>query len=259
MYESRGTCQPPVSASSWTGDEANLRFNRSGVLSQMSGSLIPMPTSLRPQPVIRNRWLRRTFYLWLILSLLGGFAAADIGFALQHPWFSQQLLYRCQWSLRDQGMVLALELQQAPSVSWDRHIWLGNEWSANQNCRASDVSVVPIGIYLATANPRSGLTLPFESVIWRNTSFEALGDWPSSHGPAVMITFQLNGFAVLLSFILIAAPGINNRLDLWHAARRSAMVDQPQLPVCKSCGYDLRASPDRCPECGSETTGWRPR
>jgi hypothetical protein len=46
----------------------------------------------------------------------------------------------------------------------------------------------------------------------------------------------------------------------WDVRRRRRIHEAATAPsgLCASCGYDLRATPGRCPECGMATADHRP-
>jgi hypothetical protein len=69
------------------------------------------------------------------------------------------------------------------------------------------------------------------------------------HGPQMGLSTEIGtwvGWMPLPFFLIVMAILPVLRILLWlrHPMRRE------QHGICAKCGYDLRATPDRCPECG---------
>ena len=70
--------------------------------------------------------------------------------------------------------------------------------------------------------------------------FLGFGGYCDPHPDATAIAFIPDWFLVLVTLVL---PG----WQIWIVFRSDRRL---KLRRCLSCGYDLRATPDRCPECG---------
>jgi len=51
--------------------------------------------------------------------------------------------------------------------------------------------------------------------------------------------------------IFAGVLGIIGALNFFVARRAAVYAHRQSSRLCVKCGYDLRATPDRCPECGS--------
>jgi hypothetical protein len=120
----------------------------------------------------------------------------------------------------------------------------------------------PFSMYSRKPPPRfvhvDHSTLP-AGAYWKATIVPgAVVDW--RHGGVVVVTWdsgELKGsiptaLIVLPHWLLAASAGILP-LARWALAvhRRVRRARRVAAGLCLVCGYDLRGSPDRCPECGT--------
>lgn len=79
----------------------------------------------------------------------------------------------------------------------------------------------------------------------------APGAAPSPASPDVLGAPMFEGFGYWQCPLwLVALPAAAGAAALWHLAARASR--RRRAGGCATCGYDLRATPQRCPECGTE-------
>jgi hypothetical protein len=110
----------------------------------------------------------------------------------------------------------------------------------------ADVKRMPGGVVIgAEVKRRSFLGIGYQRtdvVAWKEREKRVPGT--GTYGTQVRVTVTLF-WPILISLAIAARYGV-----LMARARRR---ERTEKMLCPNCGYDLRATPERCPECGHST------
>ena len=79
--------------------------------------------------------------------------------------------------------------------------------------------------------------------------FAAVCGWSTAGFTALLWASGAGRLYALIAALMVIMGTVN-----WlHAARLRRALSRHASGRCRVCGYDLRATPERCPECGAVT------
>jgi hypothetical protein len=182
-----------------------------------------------------------------------------------------------RWVLNFLAVVSVL-LVVALAVLWVRSYWVGDgfqrgrdgviwaAWSARGTVGVSRSAVglgflsgrLPLTYQHWPAAPWQPGTFPGIRRQWYLLGFTYLASdevtfWP---GPNRSTTYYATREAGVPHLLLMLLAGVPPAL-WWRRWRRLRRHHRREQGLCTRCGYDLRATPGRCPECGLEVEAGR--
>ena len=176
-------------------------------------------------------------------ELMGSYAAPSPSKPAGIPVRDGRVLgvnYRCEHTLatRSYRVIDDITVESPPNRAFDAITWRGSLLM-----QYSVYEPAPGGVHRLTVpvDKLDGAWAedggPFDYPTWRTLGFAG---WhrPGDHGVIIPMWAFVGLFAVAALFVI------------------SVRLSGRNLPNqrCSSCGYDLRATPERCPECGPDFT-----
>jgi hypothetical protein len=143
----------------------------------------------------------------------------------------------------DIAVVVSLAIALFVAAVWIRGLFTRDELVAHAFGRKCTLAVFPHHVYLiAFLAPAGGTPAQFRTSLKQYPSRPIYWEFRYHHRRSGTLRLGIP-FWLPLSFAM-AAP-------IWWLIERSQTSRRGRGGLCRECGYDLRASRDRCPECGT--------
>jgi hypothetical protein len=137
----------------------------------------------------------------------------------------------------------SLATAMAISALWVRGLYARDQLVFGVGGKKCIVSVFPHHVFLVVANtPPNSVATSLQTGLHRYPSRPRYWEIQYHHRPPGALRIGVP-FWLPLSFAVVP--------PLWWLLRQMQKRFRTHAGLCRACGYDLRASKDRCPECGS--------